>query len=88
MFTLSLTCERWREVQGRAVEGNVAQAFAPSHEVPGWVSRRVEHVSFRDDRSVVRRITTEFYVPGPIFRGDDGQVYSPIPLSVIRVRAR
>ena len=51
-----------------------------------WVSRRVEHVSFRDDRSVVRRVTAEFYVPeqAPIFRGDDGQDYSLVPLSVMR----
>jgi hypothetical protein len=51
-----------------------------------WVSRRVEHVSFRDDRSVVRRVTAELYVPeqAPIFRGDDGQDYSLIPLSVMR----
>lgn len=51
-----------------------------------WVSRRVEHVSFRDDRSVVRRVTVEFYVPeqAPIFRGDDGQCYSLVPLSVMR----
>jgi len=51
-----------------------------------WVSRRVEHVSFRDDRSVVRRVTAEFYVPeqAPVFRGDDGQDYTLIPLSVMR----
>jgi hypothetical protein len=51
-----------------------------------WVSRRVEHVSFRDDRSVVRSVTAEFYVPdeAPIFRGDDGQYYSFVPLSVMR----
>jgi hypothetical protein len=51
-----------------------------------WVSRRVEHVSFRDDRSVVRRVTAEFYVPeqAPVFRGDDGQDYSLVPLSVMR----
>jgi hypothetical protein len=51
-----------------------------------WVSRRVEHVSFRDDRSVVRRVTAEFYVPeqAPIFRGDDDQDYSFVPLSVMR----
>lgn len=51
-----------------------------------WVSRRVEHVSFRDDRSVVRRVTAEFYVPeqAPIFRGDDGQDYGLVPLSVMR----
>ena len=51
-----------------------------------WVSRRVEHVSFRDDRSVVRRVTAEFHVPdeAPIFRGDDGQYYSFVPLSVMR----
>jgi len=35
---------------------------------------------------VVRRVTVEFYVPeqAPIFRGDDGQDYSLIPLSVMR----
>jgi hypothetical protein len=51
-----------------------------------WVSRRVEHVSFRDDRSVVRRVTVEFNVPeqAPIFRADDGQDYSLVPLSVMR----
>lgn len=51
-----------------------------------WVSRRVEHVRFRDDRSVVRSVTAEFYVPdeAPIFRGDDGQYYSCVPLSVMR----
>ena len=53
-----------------------------------WVSRRVEHVSFRDDRSVVRSVTAELYVPdeAPIFRGDDGQYYSFVPLSVMRRR--
>jgi hypothetical protein len=51
-----------------------------------WVSRRTEHVSFRDDRSVVRRVTVELYVPkdAPVFRGDDGQDYSLVPLSVMR----
>ena len=28
-----------------------------------WVSHRTEHVSFRDDRSVVRRVNVEFHVP-------------------------
>jgi hypothetical protein len=51
-----------------------------------WVSRRTEHVSFRDDRSVVRRVTVEFHVPeeAPVFRGDDSQVYSLVPLSIMR----
>jgi hypothetical protein len=51
-----------------------------------WVSHRAEHVSFRDDRSVVRRVTVEYYVPeqAPVFRGDDGQTYSLVPLSVMR----
>ena len=47
---------------------------------------RIEHVSFRDDRSVVRSVTIEFHVPeeAPVFRGDDGQHYSFVPLSVMR----
>jgi hypothetical protein len=51
-----------------------------------WVSRRTEHVSFRDDRAVVRGVTVEFYVPedAPIFRGDDGMAYRLVPLSVMR----
>jgi hypothetical protein len=51
-----------------------------------WVWRREEHVSFRDDRSVVRRVTVEFHVPAqaPVFRGDDGRRYSLVPLSVMR----
>jgi hypothetical protein len=51
-----------------------------------WVSHRIEHVSFRDDRSVTRRVTIEFHVPArtPVFRGDDGQPYSLLPLSVMR----
>ena len=51
-----------------------------------WVSRRVEHVSFRDDRSVVRSVTAEFQVPdeAPVFLGDDGQHHSLVPLSVMR----
>lgn len=51
-----------------------------------WVSRRTEHVSFRDDRSVVRRVTIELHVPdqAPVFSGDDGQAYSLVPLSVMR----
>jgi hypothetical protein len=52
-----------------------------------WVSHRAEHVSFRDDRSVVRRVTVEFHVPEqdvPVFCGDDGQAYSLVPLSVMR----
>ena len=34
----------------------------------------------------MRRVTVEFYVPeqAPVFRGDDGQYYSLIPLSVMR----
>lgn len=51
-----------------------------------WVSHRTEHVSFRDDRSVVREVTVEFHVPeeAPVFRGDDGQPYSLVPISVMR----
>jgi len=51
-----------------------------------WVSHRTEHVSFRDDRAVIRRVTAEFYVPdeAPIFRGDDGRAYRLVPLSVMR----
>jgi hypothetical protein len=51
-----------------------------------WVSHRTEHVSFRDDRTVVRRVTVEFYVPlqAPIFRGDDRRIYRLVPLSVMR----
>ena len=51
-----------------------------------WVSHRTEHVSFRDDRSVVRTVNVEFHVPdlAPLFRGDDGRVYSLLPLSVMR----
>ena len=51
-----------------------------------WVSHRSEHVSFRDDRSVVRRVTVEFIVPeeAPVFRGDDGRAYGLLPLSVMR----
>jgi hypothetical protein len=51
-----------------------------------WVSRRVERVSFRDDRSVVRRVTAEFHVPeeAPVFRAEDGQIYGLVPLSVMR----
>jgi hypothetical protein len=51
-----------------------------------WVSHRSEHVSFRDDRSVVRKVSVEFHVPdlAPVFRGDDGRVYSLLPLSVMR----
>jgi hypothetical protein len=51
-----------------------------------WVSRRTEHVSFRDDRSVVRRVTVEFHVPeqAPVFRGKDGEAYHLLPLSVMR----
>jgi hypothetical protein len=51
-----------------------------------WVSHRTEHMSFRDDRSVVRRVTVEFHVPeqAPVFSGDDGQAYRLVPLSVMR----
>jgi hypothetical protein len=51
-----------------------------------WVSHRTEHVSFRDDRSVVRRVTVELHVPeqAPVFSGDDGQAYRLVPLSVMR----
>jgi hypothetical protein len=55
-------------------------------ESRSWVSHRKEHVSFRDDRTVVRQVTVEFYVPAqaPVFLGDDGQAYSLLPLSVVR----
>lgn len=51
-----------------------------------WVSHRSEHLSFRDDRSVVRSVSVELYVPeqAPVFLGDDGQAYSLVPLSVMR----
>jgi hypothetical protein len=51
-----------------------------------WVSHRTEHVSFRDDRSVVREVTVEFHVPeqAPVFRGDDRQAYNLVPVSVMR----
>ena len=51
-----------------------------------WVTHRTEHVTFRDDRSVVRRVTVEFHTPdqAPVFRGDDGQDYRLVPLSVMR----
>ena len=51
-----------------------------------WVARRTEHVCFRDDRSVVRRVKVEFNVPeqAPVFRGDDDLAYSLVPLSVMR----
>lgn len=51
-----------------------------------WVSHRTEHVSFRDDRSVVREVTVEFHVPelAPVFRGDDNRPYNLVPLSVMR----
>ena len=51
-----------------------------------WVARRTERVSFRDDRSVVRRVKVEFNVPdqAPIFRGDDDLAYSLVPISVMR----
>jgi hypothetical protein len=43
-------------------------------------------VSFHDASSVVRRVTVEFHIPeqAPVFRGDDGQTYSIVPLSVMR----
>jgi hypothetical protein len=55
-------------------------------ESSSWVSHRAEHVSFRDDRSVVRRVTVEYFVPeqAPVFREDDGQTYRLVPLSVMR----
>jgi hypothetical protein len=51
-----------------------------------WVSHRTEHVTFRDDRSVVRRVTVEFHTPdqAPVFRGDDGQDCRLVPLSIMR----
>jgi len=51
-----------------------------------WVSHRTEHVTFRDDRSVVRRVTAEFQVPdgAPVFTADDGQNYRLVPLSMMR----
>jgi hypothetical protein len=51
-----------------------------------WVSHRTEHVTFRDDRSVVRRVTAEFQVPdrAPIFAADDGKYYRLVPLSIMR----
>jgi hypothetical protein len=50
-----------------------------------WVSHRTEHVSFRDDLSMMRQVTVEFHVPeqAPVFRGD-GQTYSLVPLSIMR----
>jgi hypothetical protein len=51
-----------------------------------WVSHRTEHVTFRDDRSVVRRVTAEFHIPdrAPVFAGDDDQNYRLVPLSMMR----
>jgi hypothetical protein len=55
-------------------------------ESSSWVSRRTEHVCFRDDRAVIRHVIAEFYVPdeAPVFRGDDGNAYRLVPLSVMR----
>src|SRR5207253_300019 len=36
---------------------------------PAWVFRRVERVSFHDDRTVLRRVTVDFEIPpaAPVF---------------------
>lgn len=51
-----------------------------------WVSHRSEHVSFRDELSVLRRVTIECHVPklAPVFRDQDGQLYRLVPLSLLR----
>ncbi len=51
-----------------------------------WVAHRTEHVTFRDDRSVVRQVTVELDTPpdAPVFLGDDGQPYCLVPLSIMR----
>jgi hypothetical protein len=71
--------ERWCRKCGRML----LLVFISSSD---WVSHRTEHVSFRDDRTVVREVTVEFCMPeeAPVFRTDDGQFYRLVPLSVMR----
>jgi len=51
-----------------------------------WVSHRTGHITFRDDRTVVRQVTAEFHIPdeAPFFTGDDGRTYRLVPLSMMR----
>jgi hypothetical protein len=51
-----------------------------------WVMRRVERVSFRDDRTVVRRVSMDFAIPGqaPRYRVPGGGMVCLLPLTVMR----
>lgn len=51
-----------------------------------WVVRRVERVTFLDDRTVSRRVTTDFHVPpsAPRLETQDAQFVRLIPLTVLR----
>ena len=52
---------------------------------PAWVTRRVESVSFRDHRTVRRRVSIDFAVPvaAPQF-GINGTAYRLLPLTIMR----
>jgi hypothetical protein len=52
---------------------------------PAWVTRRVESVSFRDHRTVRRRVSIDFTVPvaAPHF-GINGTGYRLLPLTIMR----
>jgi hypothetical protein len=51
-----------------------------------WVMRRVERVSFHDDRTVARRVSMDFVIPGqaPRYRVPGGGMVCLLPLTVMR----
>jgi hypothetical protein len=53
-----------------------------------WVLRRVESVSFQEDRAVLRRVTVDLRVrdDAPVFVDEDGEEYWLVPLTLMRRR--
>ena len=59
---------------------------AASIQWSDWVVRRVEKVTFRDDRTVNRQISIDFLIreDAPVFQAPDGRRYRLVPVSVMR----
>jgi hypothetical protein len=53
---------------------------------PDWVHRRVERVTFRDDRTVTRQVSVDLTMPTdvPVVEFSKGDAYRIIPLTVMR----
>lgn len=86
---LGTTCAEWPDLVWRAALNCRRCALSILIlllQCPHWVVRRVERVTFLDDRTVARGVTTDFFIPpaAPRYRTDDGAVLRLVPLSILR----